>query len=114
MRSLVLAVLLAGPAAAQSFDGLYRPATEWGATWDCRTVGADGGAIAIGEGVLRGVETYCRLTAPVAVRGMSAVLYDMVCAGEGEEYTERAMLMTTPEGVAIITDGFLSEYQRCP
>ena len=52
-------MLLAPMAAAQGIDGLYRPDAEWAEGWDCKTIGADGGAIAIRDGVFFGVETQC-------------------------------------------------------
>jgi hypothetical protein len=43
----VLAALLAAPLAAGPFDGLYRPDYPETEGWDCRSIGSDGGALAI-------------------------------------------------------------------
>lgn len=116
MRLAILVLALSvGTASAQGtpYDGIYRPDTDWGAGWDCRSVGADGGALAIRDGAFFGVESRCDLTAPVQVRGMSATLYDAVCGGEGETWTERLMIMATDSGVLMIRDGFASPLRRC-
>jgi len=112
MRGLLLALLVATPAAA--YDGLYRPDTTWAEGWDCRTVGMDGGALAIQNGTFFGVENTCQLTNPVPVRDMDATLYDAICMGEGMENRERIMLLSTPGGrLTVIRGGFASTLVRC-
>lgn len=106
--------LLAAPALAGPFDGLYRPDQPWAEGWDCRSIGQDGGALAVQDGVFHGVENACQLTNPVEVNGMSAVLYDAECNGEGESYSKRMMLMRVPEGLAVIEDGFVNLLRACP
>lgn len=113
MRALTLVLtVLALPASAGPFDGLYYPDGTEG--WDCRSVGSDGGALAVREGVFHGVESACQLTNPVEVNGMSAVLYDAKCNGEGESYAKRMMLMRVPEGLAVVEDGFVTVLRACP
>ena len=107
-------VLLAAPALAGPYDGLYRPDYPGYEHWDCTSVGSDGGALAIQDDILHGVESQCRLTNPVQVTGMDAVLYDAECAGEGEEYSYRLMILRLPEGVALIQDGFVNPLKACP
>lgn len=115
MRALALVLtVLALPAAADPFDGLYRPDEPWAEGWDCQSVGSDGGALAVRDGVFYGVESACQLTNPVEVNGMSAVLYDAQCNGEGESYAKRMMLMRVPEGLAVIEDGFVNVLRACP
>ena len=106
----LLLASLAVPATAGPFDGLYRA----GEGWDCKSVGSDGRALAVRDDVFYGVESACRLTNPVAVNGMSAVLYDAECSGEGESYAKRMMLMRVPEGLAVIEDGFVNVLEPCP
>ncbi|WP_316302000.1 hypothetical protein [Aliisedimentitalea sp. MJ-SS2] len=107
--------LLAGTAAAAGpYDGIYRPDYPGAESWDCRTVGMDGGALAVRDGRLVGVESNCALTNPISIRGMAATLYDAECSGEGETYSRRMMLMTTQDGIAIIEDGFTDMLVRCP
>ncbi len=111
MRALaVLLALIATPVWAQDFDGLYRPA---GSTWDCQSVGSDGGALSVRDGVLYGVESACSLTNPTRVNGMNAVLFDAECSGEGETYSYRVMLLQIAGGLAVIQDGSVSELERC-
>ncbi|MCC5985881.1 MAG: hypothetical protein JJU42_16110 [Rhodobacteraceae bacterium] len=115
MRNLMFAAALTAFAApALAFDGLYRPGPEWGGdSWDCETVGMDGGAIAVQGDRFIGVENFCTLSDPVDVRGMDAVLYDATCEGEGETYTYRMMLHRTFDGIAVISEGVASNLIRC-
>lgn len=111
---LITVAGLAAPAFAGPFDGVYRPDQPWAEGWDCVSVGSDGGALAIEGDVFKGVESQCQLTNPVPVTGMDAILYDAECAGEGETYSYRMMLMRLPEGVAVIEDGFVNPLKSCP
>ncbi|AHM05212.1 hypothetical protein roselon_02925 [Roseibacterium elongatum DSM 19469] len=62
-----------------------------------------------------GLENACTLTDPVEVRGMDAMLFDTQCNGEGVAYDGgRVMLMATRAGIAIISDGSVVEWTRCP
>lgn len=110
---LLLAALAPGLALATPFDGLYRPNHDFAERWDCRSVGRDGGALAIEGDRLIGVENSCRLTAPVEVRDMNAVLYDADCTAEGESYAERVMLMAHDFGVYVIRDGLVLDWLAC-
>ncbi|SPF79258.1 hypothetical protein ALP8811_03197 [Aliiroseovarius pelagivivens] len=105
----IIAMLLAGPAFAGPFDGTY--GLEG---WSCGEVGMDGGALAIRDGIFYGVESRCDLTNPVDIRGMNATLYDAECAGEGEVYGYRMMVMKTQEGINIINDGWVTQLRSCP
>lgn len=114
IRAAALAALVAGPAAAQevtSFDGTFRQSRDA----DCAAVGEDGGALRIAGGIFYGVESQCRMTDPVDVRDMDAVLYDMACSGEGSEWRERAMFMRAADGgLIMVWNGFAFHYDRCP
>jgi hypothetical protein len=109
-RLAVLLTVVATPALADGFDGTYRPA---GSSWDCQSIGSDGGAMAVRDGMFFGLENTCKLTNPTQVNGMNAVLFDAECNGEGEAYSYRMMLMTLPDGIAVITDGSVNAYERC-
>jgi hypothetical protein len=109
-----LGIFFAAPLAAGPYDGIYRPDYPETQGWDCRSVGSDGGALAIEGDVFKGVESQCKLTNPVPVTGMDAILYDAECAAEGETYSYRMMLLRLPEGVAVIEDGFVNMLKRCP
>ena len=116
MRAARLAVIpvLALPvmAVAGPFDGIYRQT----ATSDCAQVGVDGGSLRIADGIFFGVGSQCLMTRPVDVVNMDATLYTMECSGEDERWTERAMLMHTPErdGVFMVWNGYAFRYDRCP
>lgn len=110
MRGFVLAALLAaGPALA--YDGLYVP--EGATDWDCQSVGQMGGALAVQDDKLFGVENTCALTNPVPVRGMDATLFDAECSGEGMTSSERVLLMSSPEGLIVLRNGFAVLWTRC-
>lgn len=113
VRPLLLAATLAPEVAlALPWDGTYRLSEDA----DCRKIGEEGGALRIEEGVLRGVGSTCRMTEPVDVLDLDATLYDMACEGEGQSWTERAMLMRAAEGDGIFLAwrGYVFRYDRCP
>jgi len=114
--ALVPALWVAGALTAQAgeLDGLYRPNYEFARNWDCSTVGQDGGALAIRGTRLIGVENSCKLKDPTKIRGMDGVLYDAVCAAEGEKYGYRLMLLPYEGGVYVITSGQVADWVRCP
>jgi len=105
------ALLIASPAFAGMFDGLYKPAP----TTDCTVVGGVGGALKVEDRVLFGIESRCSMTRPVNVRDMDGVLYDMVCSGDGEEWTSRALFLRAADGGLILAwNGYAFKYDRCP
>lgn len=106
----VLLCLLALPAVAGPYDGTYRPDASWAESWDCKSIGSDGGALAVRDDTFFGVENTCDLTNPVKVRDMNATLYDAQCSGEGLVSRE---LMISDRGILLIRDGFASELKRC-
>jgi len=109
--SFVLALF---PAAlsADIFDGVYRQT----ANAECGLVGVDGGALEIRNGIFYGVEVQCRMTKPVNVIDMDAVLYTMQCSGEDQAWVERAMLMKPAEsdGLIMVWNGYAFVYDACP
>ena len=113
-RPVLLALLLCLPGLGQAlpWDGTYR--LSEGA--DCDRVGEEGGALRIEEGVLTGVGSSCRMTEPVDVLDLDATLYVMECQGEGQSWTERAMLMEAAEGdgIFLLWRGYAFRYDRCP
>jgi len=114
LRVAFLTLVVAAPVSAGPFDGLYRPDQPWAEGWDCKSVGQDGGALAVDGDVLHGVENSCQLSNPVPVTGMDAILYDAECSGEGETYSKRVMLLRLPGGLAMIEDGSVSPLVSCP
>jgi hypothetical protein len=56
------------------------------------------------------------MTDPVDVLDFDATLYVMECSGEGQAWTERAMLMDPAEGdgLFLLWRGYAFRYERCP
>ena len=99
---------------ASRFAGAYKPAGPQFSSWDCVSIGQDGGALLVTPDTFVGVETQCKLRRPVAVNGMNATLFDAECAGEGYEWVERIMFMLSDEGrLFYVRDGFAGEWVRC-
>jgi hypothetical protein len=97
--------------AANPYDGVYKQT----ANAECALVGVDGGSLKIADNIFYGVEVECLMTDPVDVSDMDATLYEMQCSGEGETWTERAMLMPDAEdtGLYMIWSGYAFRYDRC-
>lgn len=71
-------------------------------------------AFRIGGGEFRGLESRCRMTNPVTVRDLGAMLFDMECEGEGDRWSYRNFMMLDREGALVmINDGFVSILSRC-
>ena len=97
--------------AASPYDGVYKQT----ANAECSLVGVDGGALKIEDNIFYGVEVECRMTSPVDVTDMDATLYEMQCSGEGETWTERALMMPDAEdtGLYMVWKGYAFRYDRC-
>jgi hypothetical protein len=82
--------LIAGTVAqAAPLDGLHIPRGAGGTHWNCVCNGQEAGAIWIEDAWHHPIEDpLCRLTHPVQVRDMPAVLYDLDC-GENDVADER-------------------------
>lgn len=85
------------------FDGIYRP--EGFDTWDCKSIGMDGGGIQISGTRYFGVESICEMTNPRRVEDLEAINYEFVCSGEGESYSFNATLQRHDDGVRFLTRG---------
>lgn len=112
--AFLIALAAATSAAAGPFDRVYRPDAPEAESWDCQSVGSDGGALAVREDVFYGVQSACLLTNPVAVNGTSGVLYEAQCNAEVMSYSKRMMLMLVPKGLAAIEDDDGNPLRRCP
>lgn len=97
--------------AASPFDGVYKQT----ANSECALVGVDGGSLKIDNEIFYGVEVECRMTNPVEIEGMNAMLYNMACIGEGSTWEERAIMMQDAQGpgLLMIWDGYAFRYDRC-
>ena len=110
---LLLAVLAAS-AGAGPLDGRYRPDHPSGDSWDCKTIGQDGGAILLTSNVFFAVGSRCTLREPVAVSGMEATLYDAICRTDGAPWHRRIMIMKTDAGISVIQKGArISMLRKC-
>ena len=107
----ILIALAALPVAESPYDGVYKQ-TE---NAECSLVGVDGGSLKIEDDIFYGVEVECRMTDPVEVEEMGATLYQMQCSGEGEIWTERAMMMPDADqtGLYMVWKGYAFRYERC-
>jgi hypothetical protein len=117
--ALGLGALLPFGAGAQSLldrvQGLYTPPAALYEPWDCQTLGADGGAVAIQGQTLIGVEHSCTLQNPYAVPGLDAMAFDQACTGEGMTYDGgRVLLVPLDGGLGLVRDGSVVVWDRCP
>ncbi len=105
LATALAACLIALPALA--FDGRYGE--------NCAP-DADRGPIEIRDGRIIFYEVQCDLTNPVNVRDLEgAVLFDFVCAGEGQNWTERALLQPSHDGgLILLWRGLSSMLPACP
>ena len=114
----VLALLMAGsPSGAQSLldrvQGLYYPPNA--GSWDCATLGMEGGAVGVQGTTLHGVENACDLTDAFPIPGMDAMMFDLTCAAEGTTYDGgKVILVPASDGLGLVWDGFVTFWQRCP
>ncbi|TDL74830.1 hypothetical protein E2L08_15910 [Palleronia sediminis] len=87
--------LLAGPAIAAPFDGVYDG-------FDCTAPISDERVTIRGDRIVY-YESSCRLTDPQSVGGWeNATLYWANCRGEGQDWRERTLLMTRMGGDLIV------------
>jgi hypothetical protein len=104
-RALAAALVLAATPAL-AFDGRYGI---------CDGQGEDTPITVAGD-TIAFFESTCRMTNPVLVRDMAgAVLFDFVCEGEGETWTERAFVQWAQDGgLILVWRGFAQMLPRCP
>ena len=118
MRALISATSLAltvTVATAGPFDGNYYD-RENGANEDyCATTTPEGGTAKIEANQVFFYETFCRLSNPVNVRGMDAILYDAEGGGEGPLSEKRIMLMRPRDGdgIIVLTETYVYDWVNC-
>jgi hypothetical protein len=100
-------------AAAQDYDGLYRPDDAEGATWTCRleNLGSFGGALGIIDGTFHGVENTCELSDPRPHDG--GHIFTTSCFSEGETYPGEKIIRPTATGISIESEGYVAGFRRC-
>lgn len=117
MQILALAGLATGAAQAQSTSEAARFEGDWTQQNPAACVlfrDDENFAFHIEAGVLQGLESSCDMQNPVAVRGMSAILFDMQCSGEGETWNSRALFMLNGQDQLIyVQDGSAQIMSRC-
>lgn len=110
---VLVAVALAGvtatAAVAGEYDGIYKPATPFAASWNAAMTLASGNGLQVEGGKLTAMGHDCALDKAVKVRQMSATLFDAKCAS-GQ--SGRMMLMKTAAGLMVIRDGSAVEWLR--
>ena len=114
MRSAFIAVTfytaLAGSALAQPFyvgDWAYPGGS-------CIFDHSASGPIRFSETTFWGIEAKCDLTNPVEIRDMNGILFDLVCWGEGMQYTERMVLLHEYDGsLTTHSRGYTNTYTLC-
>jgi hypothetical protein len=106
IRAALLALALSVQAAA-AYDGRYGI---------CAVTMGEDVPVEIAGDVIRFYESECRMTNPVLVRDMpGAVLFDFVCSGEGETWTERAFVQRQMDGgLILVWRGQASQMPLCP
>ena len=113
MRLALMLIALSSPALADQLNGLYVFETA-PSDGQCTMVDYGNADLEIYNDTIVFIETECVLTQPTAIRDMSeGVLYDAVCTGEGDTWTERMMLYKTFEGVAVISRGAARTFRVC-
>lgn len=105
--------MIATPAISEQYDGIYRPAGDDFRGWSCADsdIGLDGGAVAVPDGYLEGVENRCALTSSQPTSNVTTCT--SVCAAEGSEYREAVTITPTADGVSLTRNGRTVEWVRC-
>ena len=99
---------------AGPYDGRYRPDHPSGDSWDCTSIGKDGGAILLTSNIFFAVGTRFNLRDATRVGGMDATLYSAICRADGEPWERRIMIMRADTGIAVIQKGArISMLRKC-
>lgn len=112
--AMVFGLMAAGAAQAGPFDGTYIPRGKGGSFWNCVYNGQEGGAIWIEDNWYHPIEDpVCRLTNPVQVRDMPAVLFDLECGDDNKAGNERVMFVRRPGGMFEVRSGWMVDWEKC-
>ncbi len=101
---------------ATPFDGLFRPDYPFADSWSCNEefIGMDGGAVAVRDNKLYGVESICQLSNPQPVEGKNAIRYLSTCSAEGSEYSEDVVISRTDNGISVTRGENVAYWKSCP
>ena len=110
--SLIIAVsclATSGLAQKSVYDGLWaqNPST-------CDATNTDLVPMQISGSTIQFYESRCELTDPVNIRGMNGQLFDFVCAGEGETWSTRGLLLLNADNsLTYSSNDYTVIFQRC-
>ena len=110
LKLLAIFSAAASPALAQSaFEG------RWAAIGtSCNAQDTDNVPMEIMGTTVRFYESLCSLTNPVEIRDMNGQLFDLVCNGEGEQWTHRGLLLLNDDGSLVYSaNGWTDTFRRC-
>jgi len=113
MRALFIALALSAVAGATIAQPFYV------GTWrtdsmNCVADQSDGGALRFSETMFWGTENECQLTNPTEIRGITGILFDMECSGEGMTDVSRLLLLQEEDGgLTMHRYGYTHTYERC-
>ncbi|TVP72018.1 MAG: hypothetical protein EA339_08400 [Rhodobacteraceae bacterium] len=115
LSASVIGVLMAGGVWADTspFDGRYKlnPDVPGCVVGEGDVANA---AFEIRNGRFISIETECRLANPTNIRDMGAMLYDLTCSSEGEEWSDRILLMMKDDGSLLrVVDGMAFTNPPC-
>lgn len=114
MQKTILAAALIGgtiaPATAQSpIEGYWA-----GAGISCDAQNTDAVPLHISGNRIAFYESSCELTAPENIRGIYGQLFDVLCSGEGEQWSYRGLFILNEDGTMVYhRDGRTDIYNRC-
>lgn len=111
MRTILLSTaiaLLSLPAVAGSIQG------TWAQNLDDCSAGYPETQVKISGNEVLFLETTCTLDSPTGLRDMpEAKLYDLICNGEGETWSQRAFIGTSGGDLLIYSRGHARIYMKC-
>ena len=113
-KIIALAIALSGlsnMAIAQTlaFEGAWAQNPEI-----CNATNTDLVPMRISKTTIQFYESQCALTEPVNIRDMNGQLFDFVCAGEGETWSHRGLLLLNADGtLTYASNGQSLILQRC-
>lgn len=94
----------------ERMQGVYRVLPSW----NCRDIGMDGGAVAVLDAQMIGVETTCDLTDGMAVGSHGTALFKARCTGEGETWEEEIILQRDMFGrLAVLHGDGVAIWETC-
>lgn len=95
--------------AAPVFDGLWASNPD-----SCNAANTDMVPMQIIGDIIQHYESRCKIANPLLIPGMNGQVFDLVCAGEGEEWTSRGLLLLNEDDSIVYShDGWSVIMYRC-